>query len=310
MWEKFIYERKSVEPNELPEKMTQQGIKITSRSDPEFPRLLLQISNIPCILYYIGDVLLLRENMLAVVGARKATFYGLQQARLMAKELAAQGLVIVSGLARGIDAAAHEGALEAGRPTAAVLGCGVDIPYPRENKSLYRRVAENGLLVSEFFPGTPPARVNFPVRNRIISGISLGVFVVEARARSGSLITSDCALEQGREVFALPGPVTSPNSIGPLRLIQCGAKLVISPEDILEELGYSFNYNLFEQRQEKAQDLAEEEKRLLERLGWEPVHLDGMLRECICGQEIYRLLVNLEIKGLIRQLPGKYYVRV
>lgn len=310
LWDKYLYEKKSIEPEKLAEAITRQGIKTVTRLDPHFSRLLLQISNIPCILYYIGDVLLLRENVLAVVGSRKASYYGQQQAKLMAKELAAQGLVIASGMARGIDGAAHEGALEANRPTIAVLGSGVDVPYPRENKRLYDKICERGLVISEYFPGTPPAPSNFPIRNRIISGLSMGVYVIEARAKSGSLITSDYALEQGREVFALPGPVNTPNSIGPLRLIQNGAKLVIYPEDILEELGFTFKNRLLNQQIDKIQSLKEQEKRLLESLTWEPAHIDSILGRFANENKIYELLINLEIKGLIKQLPGKYYLRV
>lgn len=308
--DKFIYEKKNIQPLCLAEEFERKEIKLITRDNHTFPKQLLQITNIPCILYYCGDISLLSSKALAVVGSRRATQYGIKQAKDMSMQLAGCGLTIISGMARGIDAAAHEGALEARGKTVAVMGSGLDVPYPRENIALFRRIKDEGLVISEFPAGTEPLKFNFPIRNRIISGISLGVFIIEARAKSGTLITCDHALEQGKEVFALPGPVTSPNSIGTLRLIQNGAKLVICAEDILDELGYEFQQErLFVQQKETAK-LNKEEKMLMEYFCWEPVHIDKLLVNNDKHKTIHEILINLEIKGLIKQLPGKYYVRV
>ncbi|MCR4440988.1 MAG: DNA-processing protein DprA [Peptococcaceae bacterium] len=310
LWEKFIFEKGELEPLKLGEYMDKKGIKLITRQDSRFPASLLQISNIPCILYYCGDLSLADQKAVAVVGSRKATAYGIKQARKISGELASSGLVIISGLARGIDGAAHEGALEAGGKTAAVLGSGLDVPYPRENVRLFHEISEKGLVISEFPPGTQPFKYNFPVRNRIISGLSQGVFIVEAAARSGSLITCDCALEQGKEVFALPGPVTSLNSIGTLRLLQSGAKLVIHSGDILEELGCAEKSCLFDNRKEKESQLSHEERWVLDRIFWEPTHIDQLIGNNKNQFNLHKLLLNLEVKGLIKQLPGNYYLRV
>lgn len=310
LWDRFQQEKKQLEPAGIAEALSMKGIGIINRDDPAFSCLLLQISNVPCILYYCGKLPLLNQPALAVVGSRKATNYGLTQAQNMSNELAKHGLAITSGLARGIDAAAHTGALDANGETIAVLGCGVDVTYPRENSRLLQRIKEQGLLLSEFPPGTAPLQHNFPIRNRIISGISQAVFVVEAQAKSGTLITCDFALEQGKEIFALPGPVTSPNSIGTLRLIQNGAKLVIYPGDILEELGYDFKDSLFSEKEEITRTISSTEKRVLDRIGWEPVHIDTLLAGVGSTAQLYQELLLLEIKGLVKQLPGKYYIKI
>ena len=308
-WQRFRSEKKTLDPNKIMEEILHQKTGMIMRTQPEFSNLLLQISDIPCILYYCGDISLLNLDSLAVVGSRKASFYGLSQAKLLAAELSGHNLVITSGMARGIDAAAHEGALGVDGKTIAVLGSGLDIPYPRENIALFKRICECGLVISEYPLGTQPLPRNFPIRNRIISGISRGVFVVEAQAKSGSLITCDYALEQGREVFALPGPVNNPTSIGPLRLIQNGAKLVIYAEDILEELGRGYDNTLFAERVSKTAKINPDEKGILNQLYWEPVHIDSLI-EKLKNPELFTILLNLELKGLIRELPGKYYVRV
>lgn len=311
MWEKFLQEKKKIDPEMLGDKLEKLGIRIITRDNYHFSKLLLQISSIPCILYYCGDISLLNQDSLAVVGARRATPYGLEQAKRMAGQLALQGLVIVSGLARGIDGAAQGGALGSGGKTTAVLGSSLDIPYPRENLKLFQSVCQEGLVISEFPLGTPPIPRNFPIRNRIISGLSLGVFVIEAQARSGSLITCDCALDQGRDVFALPGPVTSAASIGPLQLVQKGAKLVIFIEDILEELNLEYRDNLFIRKKTIEQHISKNEKGILKDISWHPVHIDDILKKCNTNVPlIHETLLELELKGLIKQLPGKYYVRI
>jgi len=310
LWDKLQQEKKRVQPERIMEELERKGIGVLRRDEPGFPSLLLQIANVPCILYYCGKPELLARDSLAVVGSRKATPYGLRQAKSISNELARQGLVITSGMARGIDAAAHRGALEGGGDTIAVLGCGVDILYPRENARLLQQVKETGLVVSEYPPGTEPFHYNFPIRNRIISGLSLAVFVVEAQAKSGTLITCDFALEQGKDIFALPGPVTSPNSMGTMRLIQNGAKLVIHPGDILEELGYEFKERLFSVKDEITKTVSSMEKKVLDLIGWEPVHIDVLLAQGGSMATLYQQLLLLEMKGLIKQLPGKYYVKI
>ena len=307
----FLEERKTIEPQDLVEAYYRQGISAISRLSENFPAALLQISDVPCILYYCGQLSLLKRKGVAIVGSRRPTTYGLTQARLMAGELCKEGLVIISGLARGIDTAAHQGTLEKKGATIAVLGSGLDCPYPPENNRLLEEISRAGLLLSEYPPGTEPLSYHFPARNRIISGLSLGVLVIEARARSGSLITCDFALEQGKDVFALPGPVTSPNSIGPLRLIQQGAKLVLHAQDVLAELGYEYQNIFYHQQQEKAKKIKEADKIVYNLVAWEPVDLKFILKNYQQKREgVLRSLHQLEKKGLIKQLPGEYYVRI
>lgn len=212
--------------------------RVLTRRDPAYPRLLAQLHDPPAHLYLRGSAPeLLTGPAVAVVGARSCSGYGAQVARSLARELAAAGVVVVSGLARGIDGEAHRGALEAGGATVAVLGCGIDRDYPRGHASLAARIAESGLVVSEYPPGVEPAPWRFPARNRIIAGLSLATVVVEARARSGALITADFALELGREVFAVPGEITSGLSAGTNDLLRQGATPLLSVDDILSSLG-------------------------------------------------------------------------
>lgn len=310
LWERFLQDRLKIDPMQQYDDYKKKGIGIITRSEGEFSKELLQITSPPCILYYYGDVSLLNEKSIAIVGSRKASAYGRKNAKSIAAELGEWGLVVVSGLARGIDCAAHEGAVQSGNKTLAVLGSGVDVVYPRENRTLYNSIREKGLIISEYPPGTKPLKANFPIRNRIISGLSQGVFVVEANIRSGSLITADYALEQGKDIFALPGPVSDANSMGTLRLIQNGAKLVIHAGDILEELGYEYKEALMKKKQEKVQGISDTEKRILNILCWEPVHIDILLaRAGDLYDKIHEVLLNLELLGLIKELPGKYYVR-
>src|SRR5262249_44743724 len=204
--------------------------------DEEFPAALREIFDPPLTIYTRGNRALMKEPAVAIVGSRRPTAYGRAVARRLAMDLAQKGLVIISGMARGVDSAAHEGAIEVGGNTIAVLGTGIDVPYPAENKKLYEQIGAKGLLISEFPLGTFPAPQNFPIRNRVISGLSLGVVVVEAAQYSGSLITARLAMEQNREVFAVPGSVTNKNSWGPHVLIKQGAKLVQDWQDVMEEM--------------------------------------------------------------------------
>lgn len=276
-------------------------------ADADYPALLKEIIDPPLALHCRGDRTLLSRSSVAVVGSRRATPYGINAATHLTSRLAASGLAIVSGAARGIDAAAHLAALECGAATVAVLGTGVDLVYPRSNQALFRRLERDALLVSEFPPGTPPRRENFPIRNRVISGLSLGTMLVEATTRSGSLITARTAAEQGREVFAVPGPIFSPGSEGTHRLIQYGAKLVQTVEDVLEELPGGFRAAQAVEKRLPDGALGEV---LAAFTREDAVHVDAAAARL--GRPPASLsheLLQLELGGWLRALPGSRYVR-
>jgi DNA processing protein len=231
----LLFHREKIQIHALADKWAEQAIKICSIYDADYPELLRHIVNPPLILYYRGN-LPATNKIIAMVGSRHASAYGKNIAQMMADELTNAGFAVVSGAARGIDTAAHLGALSQGS-TFAVLGCGVDVCYPPENAKMLRQIADQGAVITEYSPGTPPHPMHFPARNRIISGLARGVIVVEAAAKSGALITADFALEQGRDVFAVPGSIFSTNSKGTHKLIKQGAKLVENVNDILEEYG-------------------------------------------------------------------------
>lgn len=293
---------------------------ILTLADPQYPARLKAIADPPPVLYYTGQLLDCDQQALAVVGARKGSHPGRAFARQLSGDLAALGFTMVSGLARGIDAEAHEGALQSAGRTLAVLGCGIDRTYPPEHHTLRQRIEQHGAVLSEFPMGTSPQSFNFPQRNRVISGLSLGVIVTEATLRSGSLITARMALEQNREVFAIPGAVTNPLSHGPHRLIQQGAKLVEKPWDIVEEilpmLEPSFRENLEKRHNEVETQtttlvLGPEEQHLFDRIPLEPISLDELITQgSYSSSEVMSLLLSLEIKGLIKQVPGLQYVRI
>lgn len=272
---------------------------------PEYPPLLREIPDPPLALHYAGDVSLLSRPSLAVVGSRRATPYGVNAAAKLARDVAGAGLVVVSGMARGIDAAAHHAALDAGGTTIAVLGTGIDVIYPRGNLRLFRRIAEHGLVISEFPPGTPPKPENFPMRNRVISGLSLGSLIVEATTRSGSLITARLAAEQNREVFAVPGSIFSAGAEGTHRLIQYGAKLVHDVDDILAELPGELRRTLTLEEPEPDSPLREVLAALTREEG---VHVDTIAERA--GGPVAEALLQLELGGWVRALPGARYVRV
>jgi len=290
------------------------GVKLVSFRDPSYPQLLGRIFDPPLILYLRGRTELLREPAIAVVGSRKCSVYGRQVTRKLAGEVAEQGLVVVSGLARGIDTLAHQGTLQKGGGTIAVLGTGIDVEYPFENRRIQREIGEIGCLVSEFTFGVYPAPQNFPIRNRIISGLSLGTLIPEAGEFSGSLITARLTLEQDRELFAVPGNITSPNSLGPNLLIKQGAHPVLGVQDILDALPVPVLQQL-RARAEEAPEPAEPEpeaKGLLRRLEVDrATHFDVLLRESGLDQgRLSSLLFDLEIQGWIKQVPGRLYFRV
>lgn len=295
------------------QRTAQLGISLLCFGDPSYPAILAGIYKPPMVLYLKGKVELLSKVGLAVVGSRAATSYGLKVARDLSGQLAAKGLVIVSGLALGIDTAAHAGALAVGGETIAVLGCGLDVDYPKSNARLAEQIGEAGLLVSEYRLGTQPDAYRFPARNRIISGLARGVLVVEAAQRSGSLITARLALDEGREVFAIPGRVDSVKSTGTHRLLQEGAKLVSSIDDILEELGWQVGSSCAVQVSDRPAAastvrLAEDEERILQLLDVYPKHIDVIISQAQLGvAKVNEVLLRLELHGLIETLPGQQY---
>ena len=293
---------------QIREIVAQHAANAVAIVDAAYPALLREIVDPPFALFYRGDLSLLEKPIVAVVGSRRASAYGTNAASHLAKQLASAGIVVASGLARGIDAAAHQAALDSASPTIAVLGTGIDIIYPRTHARLTRAIEAKGLLLTEFPPGTPPLAANFPVRNRLISGIALGTVIVEATARSGSLITARMAAEQGREVFCVPGSIFSAASEGPHRLIQYGAKLVHDANDILEELPGGL-------KMIEAQWPPEPEEPLRDVLAAftreEAVHIDsvaGKLGRSVAN--VSEAVLQLELGGWIRALPGSRYIRV
>lgn len=278
-----------------------------------YPRLLKEIHNPPDVLYTQGD-LVKRLNepgvkTVAIVGSRRSTPYGRRWASQLAEELSRLGVLIISGMAQGIDAAAHAGALKGPGKTIGVLGCGLDITYPIVNTQLYACVRAEGGLISEYPEGTPALAAHFPARNRIISGLSQAVVVVEGRAKSGALITADFALEQGREVLAVPGPIDSPFSEAPHKLIQSGAKLVRGVLDILEEIGLA-GEGVASHSKPPMPHLSEEEKQVYEAVAGQPLNIDEIIRKTgLQTHTISSILVVLELKNLImRGLDGNYIV--
>lgn len=287
----------------------QQGsCAIVTLADAAYPQALLQIDDPPCLLYVRGRRELLNLPALAIVGSRNPTPQGRQNARAFAKAMAASGFCVVSGLALGIDAAAHEGALEADRAdvgTIAVIGTGADRLYPARNKALAESIVERGVIVSEFPLGTPAAAANFPRRNRIISGLARGVLVVEAALQSGSLITARLAGEQGREVFAIPGSIHSPLSKGCHRLIRQGAKLVETAADILEELGG------LPSSPPPAAATVENADPVLDALGYDAATLDELVvRTGLSAEQLLPRLLELELAGQVACLPGNRFQRL
>ncbi len=295
------------------ERCTQQGIHLISILDREYPKNLLTIYDPPLILYIKGNLIPEDELAIAIVGSRNASLYGLKICGQFASQLAEKGITIVSGFARGIDGEAHRSSLRAKGRTIAVLGCGLDVIYPKEHVSLYEKISENGAVISEFSLGTPPQAFNFPMRNRIISGLSKGILVVEASRRSGSLITSSSAAEQGREVYVIPGPIDQYSSQGTNELIQKGAKLVVSVEDILEDLAPQLKASLRELGCQDSEDKSETKDTkvddpLLQLLQKKPLSLDEIIASSNeKPHQIQIKLTHLELKGSVkRQFGGRY----
>lgn len=295
---------------EILKQAERKGIRVIPIDHQEYPEFLRYIHDPPLVLYVKGEIP--KGLCFGVVGSRKATGYGMDAAFRLASDLAGEGCIIVSGMARGIDTAAHTGALHAGGVTIAVLGCGPDHVYPPENRGLMDRISKNGAVISEYPPGVKPQTYHFPVRNRIISGICIGVLVVEAGQKSGSLITAQAALDQGRDVFAIPGNINHQYSQGTNRLIMEGAKLVLSAEDILEEIPWSLSALPRHRKSPVPRDdqLTHEESLILQTLKTEDLYHDQIAEKTgFPGYILFSSLLQLELKGLVRKdLTGRYAI--
>jgi DNA processing protein len=314
-------------------KMRAAGARLITIASSEFPGLLREIYDPPVVLFARGDVGLLKRTLLGVVGTRRPTPYGMAAGERLSADLAAAGLVITSGMARGIDTAAHRGALSVKMPTVAVLGCGVDIVYPAENRRLSEQIVSEGLIISEFPMGSAAFPQNFPIRNRIVSGAAVGLLVVEGAQYSGSAITARLALDQGREVFAVPGNITSKMSWGPNLLIKQGAKLVQDWNDVVVDLPPAIRRKLIDEGKQRLLNLGEPAqpnqeggpaglgtgpegevtRRVLAALKVDtPIHLDNLIEtlERCSTSEVIAALFELEMLGLAKQLPGRNYVKV
>ncbi len=307
--ERLLQVRAGIDLDRLLDQIAAQGIAILTWEDQAYPKCLKEIDQPPPVLYLRGELTPEDEWAIAMVGTRRITAYGRQVAEELASSLAQNGVTVISGLARGVDAIAHGSALKAGGRTLAVLGCGVDRIYPPEHRALAEKMIAHGALLSDYAPGTPPDASNFPPRNRIISGLSMAVVVVEAGETSGALITAQFAADQGREVFAVPGNILAVQSKGTNRLIQQGAHPLLSAQDLLDVLNLR---RVTEQRVvRKVLPADEVEAQLISVLGDEPLHLDEIRNQT--GLPIERVsatLVMMELKGMVRQVGGMKYVTV
>ncbi len=312
---KIVNREFALDPEEEFRKVEKCNARIITYTDPFYPWILKEIHSPPMLLYVNGKDIPINQIFIAVVGSRNPTHYGLKAAENIGAGLAMRGVGVVSGLAMGIDSAAHKGCLRGGGFTIGVMGTGVDvITYPAPNKKLIKQIMENGAVISEFPIGTPPEPKNFPIRNRIISGLSRGVVVVEATKKSGSLITASLALDQGREVFAVPGSVNSFKSIGTHFLIKHGAKLIENADDILDEfslgdIGVKAG-NVLRNSPGEPLDMDESERKIYEVISDYPMHIDQIGR--LGGMDpggVLSTLMKMELKGIVKQLPGKMFVR-
>ena len=303
----IIRYRPDIIPEKEMEKLRQYGIEVLTCKDSGYPSRLKEIYDYPPVIYIKGSLLPEDEWCLAVVGTRRASAYGKQVTEELATDLAQNKITIVSGLARGIDTVAHKSALKAGGRSLAVFASGLDIIYPAENERLVGEIVENGCIISEYSPGTRPRAENFPRRNRILSGLSLGVLVTEAGETSGAMITARMALEQNREVLAVPGSILSPSSRGTNRLIQEGAKLVRNYEDILEELNLKTVTRQIEMKEILPE--TDTEAALLRQLGVEPTHIDEVCQKSgLAVATVSGTLAMMELKGMVKQVGAMNYV--
>ncbi len=313
--ESFQKTQSEIDVSKIQNQCARMGIQILSYLDSNYPELLKEIYNPPLVLYVKGNLIPEDKAAIAVVGSRHASAYGMRVAHRISYELAEAGVTIVSGLARGIDAEAHRGAMDARGRTIAILGSGIDVIYPKEHEKLYAEISESGAVVSEFPFGAPPIASHFPVRNRIIAGLSLGTLVVEAHHRSGSLITASLTLEAGREVYAVPGAIDSLNSRGTNGLIKEGAKLVTASDDILEDLQPVLRHYVLEEKSVKSETLPEcdhisdaEETKFLGFFDDGALSFDEIQTEShLSSEQIYSMLVRLELKKWITRKPGGFY---
>ena len=308
----IVARRHGGDPEKELRKIENLGVRLINFYDPLYPQALKEIHDPPMLLYLKGKDIPDNKVFIAMVGSRNATHYGVKAAEKIGQGLARRGLGVVSGLARGIDSASHWGCLGGRGFTISVLGTGIDIIYPAPNKKLFNQITQKGTVITEFPLGTPPLPTNFPIRNRIISGLSKGVVIVEATRNSGSLITASLALEQGREVFAVPGSINSFKSTGSHFLIKQGASLIENSDDILEALGLNYPYmpktDTFKERALPHMD--ESEKAIYDVIGDYPMHIDQIARKVdLEPGEASSTLMRMELRGVIRRLPGKMFVR-
>lgn len=311
IWEHWLSLRRQLDPATLLAEADALGAWVLTLDDSDYPPLLRQIDDAPPVLYGRGDLRPEDQQAVAMVGTRRVSGYGKEMARQLAVGLAAQGITIISGLAHGIDTIAHQTALEQGGRTIAVLGCGIDIIYPPENRELAQQIIQQGAILSEFPPQTKPERGNFPFRNRVISGLSLGVVVVEAPEKSGALGTAHAAGEQGRDVFAVPGNANSPNSRGCNLLIQDGAKLVLESQDVLKELQLAHRTMQTRQAVQRAVPNNPLEQQLWDLLEIEALHVDDLTRQSgLPIHEINAVITLMELKGLVYQVAPMTYQRI
>jgi len=305
----FAKLRAEIDLDRYYESIIESGISVLTLLDEHYPRLLREIDQAPPVIYVRGSLTPADEFAVAMVGTRRVSAYGQQVTRDASIFLAGHGLTIVSGLARGVDALAHQSALKAGGRTIAVLGSGVDVIYPPEHRALADAIIENGAVISDYPLGTQPEGVNFPPRNRIISGLSLATIVIEAGDRSGALITADFAVEQGRDVFAVPGNVLSPVSKGTNRLIQNGAYAMISPQDVLEALDLSEVEDIKQARQVLPADAIE--AGILQVIDFEPLHVDDICQATgMAVEKVSAALTMMELKGMVQHVGGMRYTSV
>ena len=307
--ERLVEVREKVDLARIWDQIQSKGIQVLTWLDEAYPQRLREIEQPPPVLYLRGELLPEDTWAVAIVGTRRVTPYGRQVTEEIAAYLAANGITVVSGLARGVDALAHNAALKAGGRTLAVLGSGVDRIYPPENRALAEQILEQGAVLSDYAPGTPPESSNFPPRNRIISGLSMAVIVIEAGKTSGALITAEFAAEQGREIFAVPGNILAPQSKGTNKLIQQGALPLLSASDVMQAL------DLTRVGQHKAARKAlptdEVEAKLLATIGEEPLHVDEIRNQTgLPVEKVSATLVMMELKGMVRQVGSMHYVAV
>ncbi|MGE5843007.1 MAG: DNA-processing protein DprA [Deltaproteobacteria bacterium] len=308
----IVQRRFSQDPQVVLRDLEKHGARVLIFSEPAYPEPLREIHDPPMVLYVKGLAIPSKTTFVAVVGSRNSTPYGIKTAENLAQGLARRGLGVVSGLARGIDSAAHWGCIEGKGFSVGILGTGIDSVYPASNIKLFDAMAEKGAVITEFPLKTPPEPKHFPIRNRLISGLSRGVIVVEATMKSGSLITASVALEQGREVFAVPGSVHSFKSKGCHFLIKQGAKLVENADDVLDELGLNYAYapKKDSYTEPVLPPLEESERRVYDLLGDYPLHIDDIVRQGNMEPgAASAVLMRMELKGIVRQLPGKLFVR-